>query len=90
MMTMDIADAATNLLDSIRADLGAAQNQLIVTINNISITRVNVQSAESQIREVDFAVESAEFSKNSILAQSGSFALAQANQVQKNVLQLLQ
>ncbi len=90
MMTMDIADAATNLLDSIRADLGAAQNQLVVTINNISVTRVNVQSAESQIREVDFAVESAEFSKNSILAQSGSFALAQANQVQQNVLQLLQ
>jgi flagellin len=90
MMTMDIADAATNLLDSIRADLGAAQNQLTVTINNISVTRVNVQSAESQIREVDFAVESAEFSKNSILAQSGSFALAQANQVQQNVLKLLQ
>ncbi|MDQ1339221.1 MAG: flagellin [Campylobacterota bacterium] len=90
MMTMDIADAATNLLDSIRADLGAAQNQLTVTINNISVTRVNVQSAESQIREVDFAVESANFSKNNILAQSGSFALAQANKVQNNVLQLLQ
>ena len=90
MMTMDIADAATNLLDEIRADLGAAQNQLTVTINNISVTQVNVQSAESQIREVDFAVESANFSKNSILAQSGSFALAQANQVQQNVLKLLQ
>jgi flagellin len=89
MMTMDIADAATRLLDEIRSDLGAAQNQLIVTINNISVTRVNVQSAESQIREVDFAVESANFSKYNILAQSGSFALAQANQVQQNVMQLL-
>ena len=90
MMTMDIAEQATKLLDEIRADLGAAQNQLIVTINNISVTRVNVQSAESQIRDVDFAIESANFSKRNILAQSGSFALAQANKVQQNVTQLLQ
>ena len=90
MMVMDIAETATALLDEIRADLGAAQNQLIVTINNISVTRVNVKSAESQIRDVDFAEESANFSKNNILAQSGSFALAQANKVQQNVLQLLQ
>jgi len=86
MMIMDIAETATALLDEIRADLGAAQNQLVVTINNISVTRVNVKAAESQIRDIDFAEESANFSKNNILAQSGSFALAQA----QNVLQLLQ
>ena len=90
MMIMDIAETATALLDEIRADLGAAQNQLTVTINNISVTQVNVKSAESQIRDVDFAQESANFSKNNILAQSGSFALTQANKVQQNVLQLLQ
>jgi flagellin len=90
MMIMDIAETATSLLDEIRADLGAAQNQLTVTINNISVTQVNVKSAESQIRDVDFAQESANFSKNNILSQSGSFALTQANKVQQNVLQLLQ
>jgi flagellin len=90
MMTMDIADAGIRLLDSTRADLGSVQNQLTVTINNITVTQVNVRSAESQIREVDFAMESANFSKQNILAQSGSFALSQANSVQQNVLKLLQ
>lgn len=89
-MVIDIADAALVQLDEIRADLGAVQNQLIVTINNISVTQVNVKSAESTIRDVDFASESANFSKSNILAQSGSFALAQANSVQQNVLKLLQ
>lgn len=89
MMVMDIADSAMRQLDSIRSDLGSAQNQLTSTINNITITQVNVKSAESTIREVDFASESAEFSKNSILMQSGSYALGQANVVQQNVLMLL-
>jgi flagellin len=90
MMVMDIAESAMKLLDKIRADLGSAQQQLTVTINNISVTRVSVLSAESQIRDVDFAEESANFSKRNILAQSGSFAMAQANTVQQNVLKLLQ
>jgi len=90
MMVMDLADSARQLLDKIRADLGSVQNQLTSTINNISVTQVNVTSAESQIRDVDFAEESATFSKNNILVQSGSFAMAQANQVQQNVLKLLQ
>ena len=66
------------------------QNQLVVTINNISVTAVNVKSAESQIRDVDFAAESANFSKHNILAQSGSYAMSQANAIQQNVLSLLQ
>ncbi|GHV08448.1 flagellin B [Campylobacterota bacterium] len=90
MITMDIADSALELLDEIRADLGAVQNQIEVTINNISNTQVNVQNSESTIRDLDFGAESANFSKQSILAQSGSFALAQANQISQNVLRLLQ
>ncbi len=90
MMVMDIAESAMKLLDKIRADMGSVQQQLIVTINNISVTKVSVTSAESQIRDVDFAEESANFSKRNILAQSGSFAMAQANTIQQNVLKLLQ
>ncbi|WP_104696827.1 MULTISPECIES: flagellin B [unclassified Helicobacter] len=90
MVVMDMADSARVQLDKIRADMGAVQIQLLSTINNISTTQVNVKAAESQIRDVDFAAESANFSKNNILAQSGSFALAQANAVQQNVLRLLQ
>ncbi len=87
---MSIADAATKQLDAIRSDLGSVQNQMTVTINNISVTQVNVKAAESQIRDVDFAAESANFNKLNILAQSGSFAMSQANAVQQNVLKLLQ
>ncbi len=87
---MSIAEAARKTLDSIRSDLGSVQNQLVSTINNISVTQVNVKSAESQIRDVDFAEESANFSKYNILAQSGSYAMSQANAVQQNVLKLLQ
>ena len=90
MITMDIADAALELLDQIRADLGAVQNQITVTVDNVSNAQVNVQSSESTIRDLDFGAESANFSKQSILAQSGSFALSQANQIQQHVLRLLQ
>ena len=89
-MAISIAESAITSLDSIRADLGSTQNQLTVTINNISVTQVNVKAAESNIRDVDFAAESASFSKFNILAQSGSYALSQANAVQQNVLRLLQ
>jgi flagellin len=90
MKAMDIVEAAITKLDATRADLGSVQNQLTVTVNNISVTAVNVQAAESQIRDVDFAAESANFSKFNILAQSGSYAMSQANAIQQNVLRLLQ
>ena len=90
MAMMDIAESAMKTLDSIRSNLGSAQNQLTATINNISVTQVNVKSAESQIRDVDFASESANFQKHNILAQSGSYAMSQANAIQKNVMKLLQ
>jgi len=90
MIVMNIAQSAQKMLDAIRSDLGSVQNQLVSTINNISVTQVNVKAAESQIRDVDFAAESANFSKYNILAQSGSYAMSQANAVQQNVLRLLQ
>ncbi|EAH8848543.1 flagellin A [Campylobacter lari] len=90
MAMMDIVETATANLDAIRADIGSVQNQITATLNNISVTQVNIKSAESTIRDVDFAAESANFSKYNILAQSGSYAMSQANAVQQNVLKLLQ
>ncbi|MCF6309492.1 MAG: flagellin B [Sulfurimonas sp.] len=85
-----ITDSALKQVDGSRADLGSVQNQLESTIRNISVTQVNVTAAESQIRDVDFAQESANFAKLNILAQSGSYAMSQANAVQQNVMRLLQ
>jgi flagellin len=85
-----IADYALRDVDNTRSDIGSVQNQLESTIRNISVTQVNVQAAESQIRDVDFAAESANFAKFNILAQSGSYAMSQANAVQQNVMRLLQ
>ncbi len=90
MAVMDIADSAMRMLDKIRADIGSVQNQLTSTINNITVTQVNVKAAESQIRDVDFAEETARFQKYNLLAQSGSYALSQANATQQNVMKLLQ
>ena len=90
MAVMDVVETATINLDQIRADIGAVQNQISATINNITVTQVNVKAAESNIRDVDFASESANYSKANILAQSGAYAMAQANASQQNVLRLLQ
>jgi flagellin len=85
-----IADAALKDLDKNRADLGSIQNQLTSTISNISTTKVNVQSAESSIRDVDFAEESSTFTKMQILQQAGTFAMSQANSSAQGVMSLLQ
>ena len=90
MAVMDVAETAIANLDTIRADIGSVQQQIEKTLNNISVTQVNLKSAESTIRDVDFASESATYSKANILAQSGAYALAQANASQQNVLRLLQ
>jgi flagellin len=90
MAVMNIAESALKALDGIRSSLGSVQNQLSSTIENISVTQVNILSAESQIRDVDFASESANFQKYNILAQSGSYAMSQANATQQNVMRLLQ
>jgi len=89
-ITIDRADSALEQLDKIRSSIGSTQNQLESTVRNISVTQVNITSSESSIRDVDFAAESANFSKFQVLAQSGSFAMAQANASLQNVLRLLQ
>ena len=66
------------------------ENQLESTVRNISVTQVNIKAAESQIRDVDFAAESANFSKLNLIAQAGAYAMSQANALQQNVLRLLQ
>jgi flagellin len=83
-------DKAIASVDKLRSTLGAAQNKLESTVRNISVTQVNVTAAESNIRDVDFAAESANLQKHNILAQSGTYAMSQANSAQQNVMRLLQ
>jgi flagellin len=87
--SISIVDSAINSLDSIRGALGSTHNNIISKINNLSSLYVNVKNSESNIRDVDFASESANFQKSNILAQAGSFAFAQAQQNQQKVAQLL-
>lgn len=82
--------AAINSVSSTRGDLGATQNRLDHTINNLSVMRENIQDAESSIRDVDVAEEMMAYTKNNILVQSAQAMLAQANQAPQGVLQLLQ
>ena len=92
----DAADAvdkiktAINTVSSVRGDLGATQNRLEHTINNLSVMTENIQDAEATIRDVDVAEEMMAYTKNNILVQSAQAMLAQANQVPQGVLQLLQ
>jgi flagellin len=87
---IDIAEAALADLDATRSGLGSTQNQLVSTISNLSVTQTNIQASESAIRDVDFAEEASNFSKMQLLAQTGSYALAQANAASQNILSLLQ
>jgi flagellin len=72
-----------------RSDLGAFVNRLEHGINNLMISNTNQQAAESLIRDVDFAYETTQFTRNQILLQSGTAMLAQANMVPQTVLSLL-
>ncbi|MCY8106039.1 flagellin [Bacillus halotolerans] len=86
---LKIVDEAINQVSSQRAKLGAVQNRLEHTINNLSASGENLTAAESRIRDVDMAKEMSEFTKNNILSQASQAMLAQANQQPQNVLQLL-
>ena len=88
--SMDKIQSAINLVSTQRSTLGALQNRLEHTINNLNTTAENTQAAESRIRDVDMATEMVEYSKNNILAQAGQSMLAQANQSNQGVLSLLQ
>ena len=81
---------AINTVSSTRGDLGALQNRLEHTQNNLSVMTENIQDAESTIRDTDVADEMMAYTKNNILIQSAQAMLAQANQVPQGVLQLLQ
>lgn len=86
---IDIIKAAVNKVSDIRGTLGATQNRLDHTINNLSVMEENIQNAEASIRDTDVAEEMMAYTKNNILIQSAQAMLAQANQVPQGVLQLL-
>ena len=87
---IDKIKTAINTVSSTRGDLGAIQNRLEHTQNNLSVMTENIQDAESTIRDTDVADEMMAYTKNNILIQSAQAMLAQANQVPQGVLQLLQ
>lgn len=84
------ADSAINTVSSVRAELGAMQNRLEHTINNLDVAAENMQSANSQIRDTDMAKEMMEYTKKNVLTQAAQAMLAQANQQPQSILQLLQ
>ena len=87
---IDKIKSAINYVSDVRGTLGATQNRLDHTINNLSVMTENIQDAESTIRDTDVAAEMMAYTKNNILIQSAQAMLAQANQVPQGVLQLLQ
>ena len=87
---LDTIKSAINYVSDVRGTLGATQNRLDHTINNLSVMQENIQDAESTIRDTDVADEMMAYTKNNILIQSAQAMLAQANQVPQGVLQLLQ
>jgi flagellin len=88
--TLSVIDDALIRVNSIRADLGAMQNRLQSTINNLSIADENLSAANSRIRDVDLAEETSELTRNQILLQAGTSVLAQANMASKVALKLLE
>ena len=85
-----VVNAAISTLNSYRADIGSTQNQVESAVRNLMTQSTNLSAAESVIRDVDYAEESANFNKQNIISQAGSYAISQANTVQQNVLKLLQ
>ena len=89
-LQLDELDTALNRLNTWRADFGSTQNQLDSATRNMMTQQTNIKAAESVIRDVDYAQESANFNKQNIISQAGTYAMSQANSVQQNVLRLLQ
>ena len=84
-----IIDGALSKIDSNRADLGALQNRFSYTISNLANIQENVSASRSRIQDTDFAVETANMTKNQILQQAGTSILAQANQLPQAALSLI-
>ena len=89
-ISMSKIQAAIDKVSTQRSNLGALQNRLEHTINNLDTTSENTSAAESRIRDTDMADEMVRYSKNNILSQAGNSMLAQANQQTQGVLSLLQ
>lgn len=85
-----LINAAITKLNTMRADIGSTQNQVESAVRNLMTQATNVKAAEAIIRDVDYAAESANFNKQNIIAQAGTYAISQANTAQQNVLRLLQ
>jgi len=83
-------DESIDSVNTMRSNMGAFINRLDHAINNLMISNTNQQAAESLIRDVDFAQETTQFTRNQILTQSGTSMLSQANMLPQGVLQLLQ
>ncbi len=82
-------DEALKKINKQRADLGAYQNRLDLTVKGLNVSAENLQASESRIRDADMASQMVEFTKNSVLQQAGTAMLAQANSQSQNVLSLL-
>ena len=83
-------DKAITQLNGYRGDIGSTQNQVESAVRNLMTQSTNIKAAESVIRDVDYAEESANFNKLNIISQAGSYAISQSNATQQNVLRLLQ
>jgi flagellin len=83
-------DRALSKLNSMRADYGSTQIQLESSVRSLETSYTNIKASESVIRDVDYAKESAEFNKQNIIAQAGTYAMSQSNAMQQNVMKLLQ
>ena len=85
-----LVDDAITTLNGYRGDIGSTQNQVESAVRNLMTQATNIKAAESVIRDVDYAEESANFNKLNIISQAGSYAISQSNATQQNVLRLLQ
>ena len=85
-----VVDAAITTLNGFRGDIGSTQNQVESAVRNLMTQATNVKAAESIIRDVDYAKESANFNKQNIISQAGTYAMSQANSMSQNVMRLLQ
>ena len=83
-------DKAISTLNGYRGDIGSTQNQVESAVRNLMTQSTNIKNAESVLRDVDYAEESANFNKLNIISQAGSYAISQSNAVSQNVLRLLQ
>lgn len=85
-----VVDDAVTKLNEYRGEMGSTQNQIESAVRNLMTQETNIRAAESIIRDVDYSVESANFNKLNVISQSGSFALSQANNLEKNILRFLE